>query len=205
MRLLVATNNQGKLNEYSQILSSIEIEVASLKQQGLDIEVVEDGETFEENAVKKAVLVCKASGEVSLADDSGLEVDYLNGRPGVYSARFSDPDATPQKNNQLLLDLLKDIPKKKRTARFVCVIAVAFPDGKVITSRGECEGVILDEMRGDEGFGYDPLFYYPPLNKTFAQLGKDEKNKVSHRGKAMEKMMKKLKELVKARSVEMIK
>lgn len=196
MRIITATRNQGKIKELSNILGDIGIDIVSLEQLGIDKEVVEDGETFEDNAIKKALEICELCDEPVLADDSGLEVDYLDGQPGVYSARFSGEDATPAKNNEKLLKLLKDVPKEKRTARFVCVTAVAFPNGRIITSRGECEGIIIDELKGEGGFGYDPLFYYPQLNKTFAQLSKEEKNKVSHRGRALEKLKEELKKVL---------
>lgn len=192
MKIVAATNNQNKLKEFFQILDKTGVNLVSLKQMNLDVEVVEDGETFEENALKKAKEICKLCGEISLADDSGLEVDYLDGQPGVYSARFSGADSTPQKNNQKLLSLLQGVPKEKRTARFICVIAVAFPDGRTILSRGECEGIITDELLGEHGFGYDPLFFYPPYNKTFGQLSKEEKDSVSHRGRALEKIKEEL-------------
>jgi XTP/dITP diphosphohydrolase len=196
MRIIIASNNQDKIKEFSQILGPIGIEMKSLKDIELNIEVEEDCDTFEGNAMKKAVEVCKATGEISMADDSGLEVDYLDGAPGVYSARFSGPDANYAKNNEKLLDLLKNVSKEKRTARFVSVIAVAFPDGKTITSRGECKGIILNEYRGEGRFGYDPLLYYEPSKKSFGEMSKDEKNSVSHRGRALEKLKDKLKNII---------
>lgn len=187
MRFVLATNNQHKLIEMTKILGEIGIEIVTMKQLGIDVDVVEDGVTFEENAIKKAKEICEICGEPSIADDSGLEVDYLGGAPGVYSARFAG-DHDTQKNNEKLLRLLDGIPEQDRTARFVCVIAVAYPDGKVVTSRGECEGIILNELTGENGFGFDPLFYYPPYDKTFAQLSENEKNEVSHRGRALQKL-----------------
>lgn len=197
MRLVIASNNQDKINEYSQMFKSLGIEIVSLKGLGLDIEVEEDGETFEENAIKKAKEICKICGEVSLADDSGLCVDSLNGAPGVYSARYSGENASYSNNNKKLLEELKGVPKEERTAHFVCVIAVVFPDGRTILSRGETEGLILEELQGEGGFGYDPIFYYPPFNKTFAEVSKEEKNSVSHRGRALEKLKEELKQILK--------
>lgn len=193
MRIVMASNNAKKLVEFKHFLEPLGIEAVPIKQLGIDVEVVEDGETFEKNAIKKAQEICKICNEVTISDDSGLEVDYLNGQPGVYSARFSGLNATDEKNNQKLLQLMDGVPTDQRVAKFTCVIAVAFPDGRIITSIGECQGVILTEYRGNNDFGYDPLFYYPPLDKTFAELGKEEKNKVSHRGNALRGIVEKLK------------
>ena len=196
MRLILASNNEGKIKEFSQILSEIGIEVVSLKQIGLDVEVIEDKETFIENAIKKATEVCKICGQPVLADDSGLAVDYLNGAPGVYSARYSCPEPTPEKNRIKLLEELKDVPYEQRTARFICMLALVFPDGRLMTSRGECEGLITEEQIGESGFGFDPLFYYPPLDKTFAELNPYEKNEVSHRGQAIKNLRDELKKMI---------
>jgi len=196
VRLILASNNEGKIKEFSQILNEIGIEVVSLKQIGLDVEVIEDKETFIENAIKKATEVCGICGQPVLADDSGLAVDYLNGAPGVYSARYSCPEPTPEKNRIKLLEELKDVPYEQRTARFVCMLALVFPDGRFVTSRGECEGIITEEQIGESGFGFDPLFYYPPFNKTFAELNADEKNEVSHRGQAIRNLRDELKKMI---------
>ena len=195
MRLILASNNEGKIKEFSQILGEIDIEVVPLKQMGFDIEVVEDKETFIENAIKKATEICEICHEPVLADDSGLAVDYLKGAPGVYSARYSDPDASPEKNRIKLLEKLKGVPYEQRTARFICTLALAFPDGRLMTSHGECEGIITKEQRGESGFGYDPLFYYLPFNKTFAELTPDEKNEVSHRGRAIRNLRDELRKM----------
>lgn len=198
MELILASNNKGKIAEFERILGEIGVKVLSLEQIGLDIEVVEDKDTFIENAIKKATEICDICNKPVLADDSGLEVDYLGGAPGVYSARFSAPNPTTQKNNQKLLEMLKGVPKEKRTARFVCTLALAFPDGRLITTRGECEGIILEELQGEEGFGFDPLFFYPPFNKSFAQLDKDVKNSVSHRGIAIRNLRDEIEKIIKS-------
>jgi XTP/dITP diphosphohydrolase len=147
--------------------------------------VEEDGRTFMENAVKKARYTCAATGEAALADDSGLEVDCLGGAPGVHSARFAGLPGDDEANNHRLLQLLAGVPLDRRTARFRCAVAVAFPDGELLTAEGTCEGLIVDEPRGKEGFGYDPLFYLPEYGKTVAELDLETKNRVSHRGRAM--------------------
>lgn len=186
MRVVLATRNKGKVRELRDMLQPFGIEVVSLVEYPGIPEVEEDGETFLANAVKKARVIATATGELALADDSGLEVDYLHGAPGVHSARFAGQHGDSKANNEKLLKLLDGVPWDKRTARFKCVIAVATPDGKVETAEGTCEGIITTEARGREGFGYDPLFYYPPYDKTFAELDLEVKNKVSHRAKALQ-------------------
>lgn len=191
-RLVVATTNPGKLKEIESILAPLGLEIVSAgTYQGLP-EIEEDGETFEENAVTKARLTAEATGEVALADDSGLEVDCLAGAPGVHSARFAGEPRNDAANNAKLLKLLEGIPEKRRHARFRCVIAVAVPGGPVLTAEGKCEGYILSEPRGTGGFGYDPLFYLPEYQKTFAELPPEVKNRVSHRAKALAKIKEKL-------------
>lgn len=187
MDVVIATKNQNKIEEIKQILKDTEFRVISSNELKDLPDVVEDGLTFEENARKKALSIAKLTGRLTLADDSGLEVDALNKRPGVYSARYAGEDATPQENNKKLLKELKNVPVKKRTARFVCVIAIARPSGKVSIAEGKCEGMIAKELRGQEGFGYDPLFIIPEHNKTFAELGSDVKNQISHRAIALKK------------------
>ncbi len=186
-QLVVASRNRKKLEEIRAILKNPGIQLVSVSDLDQDIpEVIEDRPTFEGNAEKKALEVAIATGQWTLADDSGLEVDALEGRPGVHSARFSGEDATPEKNNDLLLKLLSDVPDSKRTARFRCVLALAGPDGVEKTFSGTCEGEITGERRGDHGFGYDPLFLLPDRGETFAQIGPVEKNRISHRAKAFE-------------------
>lgn len=196
MKLILASNNEGKIREFSQILGEIGIEVVSLKQMGLDIDVVEDKETFIENAIKKATEICAICNEPVIADDSGLAVDYLDGAPGVYSARFSAPNPTTEKNIQKLLRMLEGVSYDKRTARFICTLALAFPDGRLITTSGESEGYIIEELRGDSGFGFDPIFFSPELNMTFAQAPADVKNEVSHRGRAIRNLRDELKSIL---------
>lgn len=186
MRIVVATGNSGKLQELETMLGPLGVEIKSMADYPDIPEVVEDGETFAENAAKKARVVAGATGEVALADDSGLEVDFLDGSPGVYSARFAGEEKDDRANNEKLLRLLEGVPPEKRRARFRCVVALALPGGRVVTTEGVCEGVIGDRPRGEGGFGYDPLFYVPRLGKTFAQLDMAEKNLISHRGKAFD-------------------
>lgn len=185
MKLVLATGNQGKVREIKAILGDSDIEVYSLKDFPEIGEIVEDGLTFAENAVKKAQAVSAATKMLALADDSGLEVDYLNGAPGIYSARFAGEGKSDADNNAKLLSLLQDVPAAKRTARFRCVIAICTPGGQVYTAEGACEGVIGFTPKGDRGFGYDPLFYLPEYDQTFAELDLDLKNRISHRGQAL--------------------
>ena len=184
-RIIFASGNEGKMKEIREILGDLGYEILSMKEAGVDVDIVEDGETFEENAIIKATTVMKATGSIVLADDSGLEVDYLNKEPGVMSARYMGENTSYRIKNQILIDRLDGVPDEKRTARFVCVIAAAFPDGRVETRRGTIEGRIAYEPAGENGFGYDPIFYYPEKKMTTAQLSPEEKNMVSHRGKAL--------------------
>lgn len=181
--LVIATHNAGKLNEFRKLLSKFAVDIRGLRDFGAIPEAVEDGTTFEENAVKKARFTARVLGLPALADDSGLAVGALNGKPGVYSARYAAEGATDKQNNQKLLEALGGI--QEREAAFVCVIAIAVPEGACLIYKGRCEGLIAETPKGEHGFGYDPLFYYPPLKKTFAQLETEEKNRVSHRGRAM--------------------
>jgi len=183
-RLLVATANRGKVVEYETLLNGLGCDLLSLKDAGITDSVEETGSTYDENACIKARAGAVRSGLVTLADDSGLEVDALDGAPGIYSARYAGDDASDEDRVTYLLDKLRGVPWSRRTARFVCVIAIATPDGEVSLCRGECEGFIVEEPRGSQGFGYDPAFYVPELNKTVAELPADVKNRVSHRGKA---------------------
>lgn len=187
-KLMIASRNQKKKKELQQILSDLNFELLSLDDLPPLPEVEEDGMTFTENAVKKAVTVAQQTGLLTLADDSGLSVDALQGAPGVFSARYSGPEANDEKNNQKLLLALEDIPDANRTARFVCVIALASPDGQVQTVEGSCEGRIDNILRGNAGFGYDPLFIPEGFEVSFAQLDPSIKNTISHRGKALERI-----------------
>lgn len=186
-RIIAATQNKHKIEEIDEMTRAFGFEIVSRDDAGVgDLEVVEDGETFEENSFKKANEIMKVTGEITIADDSGLEVDYLDGAPGVYSARFAGEDATDQDNNEKLITLLKDVPYDKRTARYVCVITLVIPNGKTLVARGEVEGHIVLEASGENGFGYDPYFVPEGYDKTFGNFTMDEKNAISHRGKALE-------------------
>lgn len=181
--LVLATRNRGKIAEFAELFSGTDIELRSLDDFGPIPPVVEDGETFEDNAVIKARFTARVLGLPALADDSGLTVKALGGEPGVLSARYAGEGAIDRENNLRLLDRMKGV--KEREAAFICVLAIAVPRGPALIYDGICEGVISEALTGGEGFGYDPLFYYPPLEKTFAQMPQAEKNRVSHRGKAM--------------------
>lgn len=191
--IIFATNNEGKMKEIRMILADLGVDVLSLKDAGIDIEIQEDGTTFEENAIIKATAIRKKTGFLALADDSGLEIDYLNGEPGVYSARYMGEDTSYRVKNQNLIERLEGVPKEKRTARFVCVIAAAFPDGKISTARGTIEGFIGYEERGEGGFGYDPIFWLNDYNCSTAELTMEKKNELSHRGKALRAIKEELK------------
>lgn len=193
MKLVLASKNQHKLLELQTILSQLGLEVVLEAQVGVDVDVEETGTTFEENALLKARAVMEASGMAAIADDSGLVVDALDGAPGVYSARYGGLH-TDRERTRLLLDNLKDVPDERRTARFVSAIACVLPDGRTVTARGTCEGKIVHAPMGENGFGYDPVFYAPSLGKTFAQAKSEEKNAVSHRGNALQAFCKAWKE-----------
>lgn len=187
-KIIFATGNQGKMREIREILSDLDVEVLSMKEAGVQLDIVEDGTSFEENAVIKAKAVCEATGEIVLADDSGLEVDYLNKEPGIYSARYMGEDTSYRIKNQNIMDRLAGVPDEKRTARFVCAVAAAFPDGNVKVVRETMEGRIGYEERGENGFGYDPIFFLPEYGCSSAEISMEEKNKISHRGKALRAM-----------------
>jgi XTP/dITP diphosphohydrolase len=174
------------MKEIREILKDLDAEILSMKEAGVEADIVEDGKTFEENAVIKAKAICELTGEIVLADDSGLEIDYLNKEPGVYSARYMGEDTSYHIKNANLIQRLEGVPDEKRTARFVCAIAAAFPDGSVKTVRAAMEGRIGYEEQGENGFGYDPIFFLPEYGCTSAQLSMEEKNKISHRGKALQ-------------------
>ena len=195
MKLVLASKNKKKLVEMNDILSHLGIEVCSEAEAGVDVEVEETGTTFEENSLLKARAVMEKSGMPAIADDSGLCVDALGGAPGVYSARYGGPGLDDAGRNQLLLENMKG--QMPRTARFVSVITCCFPNGDVISARGECEGTIAFAPMGEGGFGYDPVFFVPGLKKTFSQLTPEEKNAISHRGRALEAFKVKLEEYLK--------
>lgn len=197
-KIIFATGNQGKLREIRDILGDLGMEILSMKEAGINVDIVEDGKTFEENAVIKAKAVAAALPDdmdaIVMADDSGLEVDALNKEPGVYSARYMGEDTSYRIKNMNIVERLEGVPVEKRTARFVCTIAAAEKNGKVLTATGAIEGKIGYEERGEGGFGYDPIFYLPDMSRTTAELSAEEKNAISHRGNALREMKKLLQE-----------
>ena len=196
-KIIVATGNQNKMKEIREIIKRDDIEFVSLKDDGLqDIEIVVDGKTFEENAVIKAKTIADITKNIVIADDSGLEVDYLDKAPGVYSARYMGEDTPYTIKNNHIIDLLKDAKGEERSARFVCVIACVMPDGETFTTRGTIEGRIGYEEKGENGFGYDPIFYLPERGCTTAELPPEQKNEISHRGRALKEMYKKLEDVL---------
>ena len=193
-KILFATENEGKMKEIRQILGDMDVEIQSLKEAGIHGDIEENGETFEENAAIKAREIARLTDAIVLADDSGLEVDYLGKEPGVHSARYMGYDTSYRIKNQSILDRLQGVPEEQRTARFVCVIAAALPGGGLLYSRGTIEGIIGYEERGDGGFGYDPIFFLPEYGCSTAELPMEKKNELSHRGKALRQMKKMLEE-----------
>ena len=196
-KIIFATGNENKMKEIRMILEDLGVQILSQKEAGIKADVVEDGTTFEENALIKATEIAKAAAKdpeykqaVILADDSGLEIDYLNKEPGIYSARYMGEDTSYDIKNQSFLDKLEGVPDEKRTARFVCAIAAAFPDGSTEVVRGTMEGIIGHEIIGNNGFGYDPIFFLPEYGCTSAQLPPEKKNELSHRGEGLRKMRK---------------
>lgn len=187
-KIVFATGNAGKMREIREILADMDLEVVSMAEIGADIEIEENGATFEENAVIKARAIGKVCGEIVLADDSGLEVDHLNREPGIYSARYMGEDTPYSIKNASIIQRLEGVPREERTARFVCAIAAVFPDGEEVVTHGEIEGWIGYEEKGSNGFGYDPIFSVPEFGRTTAELSDEEKNSVSHRGRALRKM-----------------
>ena len=190
-KIIFATGNENKMKEIRMILADLGMPILSMKEAGIDVDVVEDGATFEENALIKATEIAKLTeNSIVLADDSGLEIDYLGGEPGIYSARYAGVDTSYDIKNNLLLERLDGVPDDERTARFVCAIAAAFPDGTTAVVRGTIEGIIGHEIIGENGFGYDPIFYVPEYQCTTAQMSPELKNELSHRGEALRKMRK---------------
>ncbi len=197
MKFIIATNNKKKLCELSEILSQLGISAVSLAEAGIESDVEETGTTFEENSRLKAVAAMEKSGLPAIADDSGLEVDALGGEPGVYSARYGgDACADDKERYEYLLKNMENVEDGKRSARFVSVITCVFPDGREICARGEIEGVILRQARGERGFGYDPVFFVPGENMTTAEMSAERKNEISHRARSLQIMSKKLKEVL---------
>lgn len=197
-KLIFATTNEGKMKEIRMILSDLDMDVISMKDAGINIDIIENGTTFEENAIIKAKSIMDLSGEIVLADDSGLEVDAMNKEPGIYSARFMGENTSYDIKNQHIIDQLREVPLEERSARFVCAIACAIPNKEIITTRATIEGYIGYEMKGDNGFGYDPIFMVPEFKCTSAELSAEQKNQISHRGKALIEM----KELLRNRGIQ---
>jgi len=190
MEIIFATKNQGKLREVKEILQGYT--VLGMEEVGVDIDVIEDGTTFEENALKKAVQIMEATGKIVLSDDSGMEIDYLNNEPGVDSANYMGRETPYVQRNAVILDMLKGVPEDERGARYVAVIAAAFPDGNTITTKGIMHGRIGHEQRGENGFGYDPVFYPMGIEKSVAEMSQEDKNAISHRGIALREMVERL-------------
>lgn len=195
MKIIFATGNKGKINEIRNILAGLDAEIIPMKEAGVDIDIEENGTTYEENAIIKAKAVMEITGELTLADDSGIEIDYLNKEPGIHSARYLGHETSYDIKNADFLRRLEGVPDEKRTARFVCAIAAAFPDGRVETVRATFEGRIAHEIAGCNGFGFDPIFYLPDRGCTSAEITEEEKNEISHRGKALRLMRDRLIEL----------
>jgi XTP/dITP diphosphohydrolase len=200
MEIIVATKNKGKLVEIKDLLKDLPVKVSSLEDYPEIPEIAEDKETFLENSRKKAAVVAEATGKWSLADDSGLVVEALKGGPGVRSARYAGRQGDHAANNRKLLEEMKDVPDGKRKARFVCAMVITSPDGRQWDIEERCEGEILRELKGSRGFGYDPLFFIPDKGKTMAELPLEEKNKISHRGKALRHMKEVLKKVLSGRN-----
>lgn len=194
MQIIMATGNANKVREIRQMLEGSGIEVISMKDAGIEAEIVEDGTSFEENAVIKAETIRDLCGSIVMADDSGLEIDALNGEPGIHSARYLGEDTPYTFKNQVILERLKEVSEEERSARFVCAVALAYPDAPTKVFRGVFEGRIAYEARGENGFGYDPIFFVPERNCTSAELSPEEKNSMSHRGKALSMAVKALRE-----------
>ncbi len=192
-RIIVASGNEGKIREIREILGSLGLAVVSMKDAGFTSQAEETGTTFEENALMKARGLAEKTDDLVLADDSGLEIDYLGKEPGIYSARYMGRDTSYDVKNQNLIDRLEGVPEEKRTARFVCAVAVILPDKRELVTRGVMEGRIGHEIIGENGFGYDPIFYLPEYGMTSAQIPPEEKNRISHRGKALKQMFELLK------------
>lgn len=195
-KIIFATSNQGKMDEIKMIMSDMNIPIQSLKEAGIQADIVEDGKTFEENAIIKARTIMELTHQLVLADDSGLEVDYIGGEPGIYSARYMGEETSYAVKNQNIIDRLKDAKGDERSARFVCAIAAVLPNGETYTTRATIEGVIGYEEKGEHGFGYDPILYVPEFGKTTGELLPEDKNEISHRGKALRQMKEILKDKI---------
>ncbi len=187
-KIVFATTNKNKIREVNMMMEGFDVKLIPMSELGIDVDIEETGTTFEENAIIKAKAICELTGEIALADDSGLEVDYLDGAPGVYSSRFLGEDTPYEIKNDYIIDKLKDAKGKERSARFACAMAMVFPDGDVETCYGTIEGLIGYEQRGNNGFGYDPIVYVPEYEMTTGEMLPELQNSISHRGKALEQM-----------------
>lgn len=194
--IIFATGNAGKAREVAMMFADMDIKVQTLKEAGIDVEVIEDGKTFMENAVIKAKTIAEHTDKIVLADDSGLVIDYLNGEPGIYSARYMGEDTSYDIKNNNLLERMEGVPEQERSARFVCAMAAVMPDGEVVETEGVMEGIIGYKLAGENGFGYDPIFYLPEFAASSAEISPEQKNAVSHRGKALRMMQEELKKRI---------
>lgn len=192
-KIIFATGNKDKMREIREIMADTDYQIESMKEAGIDVDIIEDGKSFEENALIKAKAIAKLAGDaIVLADDSGLEIEYLNNEPGIYSARYMGEDTSYDVKNKNLLERMEGVPDDKRTARFVCAIAAVFPDGSSKVVRENMEGIIGHKPEGENGFGYDPIFYIPEFGCSTAVMSREQKNSLSHRGKALRAMKKEL-------------
>ena len=196
IEILFATSNAGKAKEVQAMFSDLDVDAKTLREEGIDIEIEENGQTFAENALIKAKAIAGMTDKIVLADDSGLVVDYLNGEPGIYSARYMGEDTSYDIKNARILERMEGVPDDQRTARFVCAMAAIMPGGEVICTEGIMEGLIGYEMKGTNGFGYDPIFYLPEYGMTSSEISPEKKNEISHRGKALRKMQDELKKRI---------
>lgn len=196
IEILFATSNAGKAKEVQAMFSDLDVDVKTLREEGIDIEIEENGQTFAENALIKAKAIAGMTDKIVLADDSGLVVDYLNGEPGIYSARYMGEDTSYDIKNTRILERMEGVPDDQRTARFVCAMVAIMPGGEVICTEGIMEGLIGYEMKGTNGFGYDPIFYLPEYGMTSSEISPEKKNEISHRGKALRKMQDELKKRI---------
>lgn len=196
IEILFATSNAGKAKEVQAMFSDLDVDVKTLREEGIDVAIEENGQTFAENALIKAKAIAGMTDKIVLADDSGLVVDYLNGEPGIYSARYMGEDTSYDIKNARILERMEGVPDDQRTARFVCAMAAIMPGGEVICTEGIMEGLIGYEMKGSNGFGYDPIFYLPEYGMTSSEISPEKKNEISHRGKALRKMQDELKKRI---------
>lgn len=194
--IIFATGNAGKAREVAMMFADMDVNVQTLKEAGIDVEVIEDGKTFMDNAIIKATTIAKHTDKIVLADDSGLVIDYLNGEPGIYSARYMGEDTSYDIKNNNLLERMEGVPEKDRSARFVCAMAAVMPDGEIVKTEGVMEGIIGYQLAGENGFGYDPIFYLPEFGASSAEISPEQKNAVSHRGKALRMMQEELKKRI---------